>query len=191
MRFVWSFLALFTIASPVVAGDVCDNLWFTRNLLFDRAGYCFGSILGKAVFDNADCTTKEPGLDAQERDVLDAVKAREAELECKVDSRRTTLDVDMIMLRMAMLDLPLATGFESACFGWNGIEMPLHNARHSDSHVLGYLQVGDNIGYFYDPLTDDMGRDWNFITQYRNGQVVGVGWALIGDDLGKCDAYAG
>ena len=37
------------LASPAAASDVCDDLWFTRNLIMDRAGYCFGSVLGRAA----------------------------------------------------------------------------------------------------------------------------------------------
>ena len=57
-------LLLFLIASPAAASDVCHDLWFTRNLIMDRAGYCFGSMLGKATFDNSDCTGKNVSLDA-------------------------------------------------------------------------------------------------------------------------------
>ena len=42
--------------------EICDDLWLTRNLIFDRAGYCFGSVLGKSVFDNEGCTPGVPEL---------------------------------------------------------------------------------------------------------------------------------
>jgi len=53
-----AFLALLlaALAAPAAALEICDELWFTRNLIYDRAGYCFSSPLGRAVFDNSDCT---------------------------------------------------------------------------------------------------------------------------------------
>jgi len=47
MRFLIALICTL-LAAPVQALDYCDELWFTRNLAFDRAGYCFGSPLGKA-----------------------------------------------------------------------------------------------------------------------------------------------
>ena len=56
MRFVLTFL-LSLCVTPAFALDHCEEWWFTRNLVFDRAGYCFSSPLGQAVFDNSDCFT--------------------------------------------------------------------------------------------------------------------------------------
>jgi hypothetical protein len=42
------------------AGNICDQLWYARNAIFDRAGYCFSSARGKAAFDNTGCTGGTP-----------------------------------------------------------------------------------------------------------------------------------
>ena len=34
----WLLLVLLLIPAPVRALEICDDLWFTRNLLFSRAG---------------------------------------------------------------------------------------------------------------------------------------------------------
>ncbi|WP_428546823.1 YARHG domain-containing protein [Profundibacter sp.] len=106
MRLVLTIAALISIYTPAAAFSPCDDLWFTRNLLFARNGYCFASPLGQAVFGNAGCFTNEPGLDGQERDVLADVRDREKALECHVDNQRQRLDVDLIEQRKQMLDLP-------------------------------------------------------------------------------------
>lgn len=36
----------------------CQNLWYVRNSIYDRRGYCFKTADGKAVFDNSDCWVK-------------------------------------------------------------------------------------------------------------------------------------
>lgn len=36
----------------------CQNLWYVRNSIYDRRGYCFKTQDGKDVFDNSDCTVK-------------------------------------------------------------------------------------------------------------------------------------
>ena len=57
MRFL---TVVFLLLTPVtaVADALCDELWLTRNMVFDRAGYCFGSNLGEAIFDNSDCNSR-------------------------------------------------------------------------------------------------------------------------------------
>jgi len=185
MRFILAFVAM-SLPASAFAFDSCDDLWFTRNLVFDRVGYCFSSPLGKTTFGNNGCTTREPGLDAQEQDVVAAVIARERELGCHVDTQRTVLHVDLIAMRKIVLDLPLATEFESACIGWRGSPFDLHNAAHKDSHVIGFLQDGDTLDFYHDPL-----RDWEFVTQMRDGGVVGVGWVNFEGKEDLCDQSAG
>ena len=36
-------------AFPALAFDPCEDLWFSRNQLYDRAGYCFSTPLGLAT----------------------------------------------------------------------------------------------------------------------------------------------
>ncbi|MCK5500992.1 MAG: YARHG domain-containing protein, partial [Tritonibacter mobilis] len=61
MKLIVPLLAL-AAATPAVAGDYCADLWFTRNAIIDRAGYCFGSTLGQRLFDNGDCIAKSVSL---------------------------------------------------------------------------------------------------------------------------------
>jgi hypothetical protein len=36
----------------------CQNLWYVRNSIYDRRGYCFKTDDAKEVFDNSDCWVK-------------------------------------------------------------------------------------------------------------------------------------
>ena len=36
----------------------CQNLWYVRNSIYDRRGYCFKTQDGKDAFDNSDCHVK-------------------------------------------------------------------------------------------------------------------------------------
>jgi len=36
----------------------CQNLWYVRNSIYDRRGYCFKTQDAKDVFDNSDCYVK-------------------------------------------------------------------------------------------------------------------------------------
>ena len=71
-------VALSLLASPALASNACHDLWFTRNAVIDRAGYCFGSPLGRAVFNNAGCTGKSVSLPPQAQRMVAQVKEMEA-----------------------------------------------------------------------------------------------------------------
>jgi len=188
MRLALIFLSWIAAAQMAMANDICDDLWFTRNLLFDRAGYCFTSPLGRAVFDNAACTTNDPGLDAQQQDVLEQVLAREKQMDCKVNSARTKLDVSLPSWRMSLLDLPIA-GEGFACKGWKGASLPMYNAMHVDSHVLGHLARGDLLFLEHDAAKDLDGQHWDLVTQSRNAEITALGWVRFPTDSfpNKCE----
>ena len=61
----------------------CDSLWFQRNLIFHRNGYCFGGKRGQEVFGNDGCHTKSPTLSADETTQMNQIKAAEKELGCR------------------------------------------------------------------------------------------------------------
>lgn len=75
-------LGVLTGLPSLALADVCKSLWVERNAIFDARGYCFGSALGKAVFNNADCHTKNPSLSSSEKRRVASIKAREKSLNC-------------------------------------------------------------------------------------------------------------
>ena len=76
------FLTAMTLPIGAFAGETCEDLWFTRNLIMDRAGYCFGSALGQSLFDNGDCLGKSVVLDAASSRLVQELRAREAQFAC-------------------------------------------------------------------------------------------------------------
>ena len=70
-------------AAPVMpSGDICLDLWYERNAIYDANGYCFGSEKGLANFSNEGCYTSDPRLNTDEKLRVDAIKAEEARRGC-------------------------------------------------------------------------------------------------------------
>ena len=176
-------LALAALAGPAHALG-CDDFWFHRNLVADRAGYCFSSPLGRTIFDNTDCTTTTPQLDPASADLIARIRALEAEWGCAVDTARTTVQVNRPDLYARLIDIPMPSPYESACVGWRGGPVPLRAGRSLTAPVLGHAEPGDSIGYSH----EDAGG-WSFVETGDGGPI---GWVPAGtfDDPG-CEMYAG
>jgi uncharacterized caspase-like protein/uncharacterized protein YraI len=71
-----------TAATATSTGDICFDLWYERNAIFDANGYCFGSEKGLANFSNDGCYTSDPQLSTGEKSRVDAIKAEEARRGC-------------------------------------------------------------------------------------------------------------
>ncbi len=179
-------LALIVFAQPALAFDACDDLWFTRNLVFDRAGYCFGSPLGRAVFDDGDCTTTTPVLLAADRALIAVVKANEREFECQVDTARNSLDLPGRKLRHEMVTLPVRDVFESACFGWLKPEVPLFDGVHGAGRQIGVVRTGDDINFSH-----GFEAPFSFVTVYRDEVFQALGWGVFPFEDSACEAAAG
>ena len=92
------------LAGPSMALELCDELWFGRNLVFDQAGYCFGSPLGKAVFNNADCTTSSPEISPKDQAYIAWVKETEAEWQCQIDTTQIRILVALPDVQRRLVD---------------------------------------------------------------------------------------
>ncbi|EBA16598.1 hypothetical protein RSK20926_22774 [Roseobacter sp. SK209-2-6] len=62
ISFVFALSALPLSTTTAFADESCNDLWFTRNAIINQAGFCFGSNLGQALFDNGDCIAKSVPL---------------------------------------------------------------------------------------------------------------------------------
>jgi Domain of unknown function (DUF4453)/YARHG domain len=187
-RFAATLLAL-TIAVPAFGDDICDDLWLSRNQLFDRAGYCFSSPLGQAVFDNSDCTGTEVTLDRDSAALLAHIRAMEAEFGCAVNSSRRWLDVDNLGLRLALEVVVARSEFASGCLGWMGAPLALHAGPRAASPLLGRVTRGDDIVWEYETVRWPEG--WSFVTTYRDGVQTGLGWVAGDIDQALCSGLAG
>jgi hypothetical protein len=186
-RFIFAFaLVMASMSGPALALNVCDDLWFTRNLILDRAGYCFTSDLGQAIFDNADCVEGEVALAPRAEALVDLISADEDGLQCRVDDTRTSLDIPDIPTRMLMVDLPIATLYESACVGWLGDSLELRTARNDEAEVIGAAERGDALAFQF----QDEGA-WSFVEVLGQDGLLGMGWAKVQIAEENCVAIAG
>ncbi len=179
-------LVLLVVASPALAFDACDDLWFTRNLVFDRAGYCFGSPLGRAVFDNGDCRTNAPVLSTADQEIIAAVKTAEREFACHVDTDRTGLNLPDVPRRKTMTTLPVIEIFESGCYGWRSSDVALFDGVETGARQIGDVVRGDDILFlhvFQEP--------YSFVLVYRDDMFVAQGWGIFPVDGQSCEMAAG
>ena len=183
------------LAAPAARAQdaLCEDWWFARNLIFDRAGYCFASPLGVALFDNADCTTTTPELPAGLAAQVAQIRALEADYGCAVDTARRALgDLQAVTPYRTMWDIPVRDWGESGCIGYRGPEVALRLGAREDAPVIGRIQPGMSIGFGH------LGRDgFDYVTvipmsggEPRFKEAV-TGWARLGPPPLQCDSYAG
>lgn len=184
-----SFLIFLVLGTPALAGDFCDDVWFSRNLMYDRSSYCFESNLGKAVFDNSDCSPLGGILTKMDRDFVDWMDQLAKDYHCDVDTTRTTLDVDLIDVRRLISPPVGPEGFEGDCIDWKGPDIELRQMANLTSPISGQVQQGDNIFWEYKALYTPDG--WWFFTVRREGEVAALGWSDYEFDADLCTAFAG
>lgn len=178
------------LAGQSYASELCDDLWFSRNLVFDQAGYCFGSPLGQAVFDNSDCTTNSPSLNREAQAMVAWIKDMERLESCQVDTSRTTLQIPLLDVRRRLEDPVVLSLFQSACFGWRGASIPLRAGYGYEHEVIGYVQYGDDVHWAYEWYTAPEG--WDFLAvKLRDGTSQAIGWTEVQIDPDLCDSMAG
>lgn len=180
-------IAVTFFSVPVLAGDACDDLWFSRNAIFHANGYCFASPLGKAIFGNTGCSEKPLNLSLYDQTKIAHIKEEEWRRECKVDTARTTLNIDAIKLRFLLITQPVSDRLESSCINYKGPDPILLFAGLSlNSLKIGQVEPGDNVNWKH---YGESG--WAFVTVYSNdyGYVKTVGWTNQAEF--ECENYAG
>ena len=73
---------------PGSRASTCDSLWIERNQILNAAGYCFETPLGRAVFDNSDCTPGQPALPEAALNRIARLQAMETRRACAVSTDR-------------------------------------------------------------------------------------------------------
>ncbi len=67
--------------------ESCDSLWYQRNAIFARNGYCFQGARGRQAFSNSGCrigvAAGDIPLTAAERREVEQIVARERALQCR------------------------------------------------------------------------------------------------------------
>lgn len=179
-------LVLAVMPQVALALEYCDEMWFTRNLIFDRAGYCFGSPLGQAVFDNADCRPGQVSLSPEAAAFVKVIRQSETLERCQVDTNRRSLRVSLIEQRKRLVDLPVPSLFESACIGWLRPSVALRAARSARATEIGRVGRGDTLLFQYEDA-----EGWSFVEVMRDERVVDLGWMQVRWGDGACAQFAG
>jgi hypothetical protein len=172
-------LALFFVAAsllaPTSAVANCADYWFTRNLIFDRAGYCFGSPLGQAIFDNGDCTTKSPVLAAQDKAAVARLRANEADSQCQMNTQARSLPLPDIAFRKQLqtIPIPLPRNSAAGCLTWSGGDAMIHNGASDGFAIVGRITNGANIYFNY-----ELAGNWSYVAVESGGGLF-QGWASL------------
>lgn len=185
-------LPLILMAAPLHAESGCEDIWFTRNLIMDRAGYCFGSPLGQAMFDNSDCIGKQVQPDPYFQPVITEILRLEREHGCRVDTSRRWLDIADIAYRRVLTDLPVRDEFESGCLGWTGPVTPLYTGHHEPFRELGQITPGDYVHFAYYSAHGADRAGWTYVTVHQPvwGDLKSAGW-LYWQGETPCADFAG
>lgn len=180
-------LVLFLVPTAANAGG-CEDLWFTRNLILDRAGYCFGSNLGKSIFDNADCIGKSVRLTSSANTKVKEIQEMEKQFQCKVNTRGSALDLEDISLRRRLTNLPIRDEFESGCIGWKQGVTALRSAPDDSAAVVGRIVDGDDVLFSHIPV-----GNWSYVTVRSPGWGVlkSGGWLGAKTSEASCRQWAG
>lgn len=179
--------AMLGLSSPSF-GDTCDDLWFSRNMIFDQAGHCFSSDNAKRIFDNQNCTGAVSKLPKDQEARVSTLRGMEKELGCKVNSSSFTASFPDLKNRFRLKVQPVALDGEFACVGWKGPEKFLLNEPSLDGEKLGYVLVyGDVIGINH--MNENF--DWDYVTIFDAHGFKAAGWTYGLDIETNCEMLAG
>ncbi len=180
---------LILAATPLRADPLCDDWWFTRNLVYNQNGYCFSTPLGQALFDNSDCIGTEVTLSATDQEIVAEARRMEEQFNCAVDTGATTLDIPNLPLWLRLEQSVVHEEFASGCLGWQGEDIPLYAGPREGAEQIATIRFGDDIVGEYKDIGAPPG--WGFVTLYRGQDQIGLGWsnARLNHDL--CSRTAG
>jgi len=177
-------------ASAQVVDEYCNDYWFVRNQVINAAGYCFGSPLGQAIFDNSDCTPGPVTLSPEHQALVDRIAGIERAGGCKVDTSATSLPIPLLHLRLQLEDFAMRdpdSGF--GCFGYTGPGFMLW-AGHRESGVpISEVTPGDDLIYLY--WAPEAPPGWTYLDVKRDGEPVGLGWTNVSVSDEDCTQVAG
>ena len=173
--------------------DPCADLWFSRNAMLDKAGYCFSTPLGKALFDNSDCNTKQPKLTPEVKAQIAIIRKLERAGEdalyeaCNIDTGQQNLDLPDIEFRKQLDFQPATDGDVSFCLGYVGPDIPLYAAPWNGARRTGVIRGGDNLS-----LAHLDWKGWSFSIVFQQNTTIGLGWyrGPIAN-MSQCKQWAG
>lgn len=183
-------LPTLALPTPARAEAFCEDLWIARNTMFHRAGFCFSSVLGRALFDTTRCTGTTPRLSPADAQMADHARWMEAELGCKVDTARpASARMRNQAARLARLrDIPVADEFGWACHGYRGPAFDLHGGAGAETPVIG--QALPETTLFSEHL---LRNGWAFVVARdpATGATLAEGWTPRRTASEECRFEAG
>lgn len=172
------FIALAFAASPATAqnSSFCQELWLSRNAVMDRAGQCFDTPLGQAVFDNSDCVEGDIRLTPLDAEITRMAREMEDWAECAVDTEAEQLVPRAEAFHAQLMELftiPVREDTEHGCVGYFGPPIPLHTGISTSTTVLGAVLPGRSYSLSHLPLRGG----WAYLeVTDGEGRLVAHGW---------------
>jgi hypothetical protein len=155
--------------------DFCADLWFTRNAIMDRAGYCFGSTLGQSLFDNSGCKGQQVQLSPELSETVAYLRRLEAQAGCRIDTSSPFLALEDLAFRRRLTDLPLLDPdfLGAGCIGWQGPDLALQAGYTRNAPVIGQIRSGN---WFSMQHINPDGWSYVIVGQSAYEPVISAGW---------------
>ncbi|MCH2164052.1 MAG: DUF4453 domain-containing protein [Marinovum sp.] len=194
-----SFSALALAASPALADpDICAEYWYSRNAIFNYGGYCFGSALGQAEFDNSDCIPGPPALSESDAVQVTQIRTYEDHFDCAVNTGTQSIAFSTKPLLSRLIDLPVrgfdgsvddpvSLEFTAACINYLGpTPIALRAGTTTDTPIIGAIKPGDDV------ITSHHGLNgWTYLTARGPGDQDSGGWTSTPFASLTCEGFAG
>lgn len=191
MRFVPFFLLLLLMSAPA-AHAFCERAWVARNMIFDRAGHCFGSTLGQIMFNNADCIGTSPVLSPADQEAVNQIRGTEQQIGCRINTAGgPNAEMQAAFAEYSrLIDIPAIDHLGFACWGYLGPPAPLRAGASFNAPIIGQIETGQSASYQYWPR-----NGWNYVhvSTGPSGVGLGSGWVQLdlGPDGSLCEMQAG
>ena len=143
---------MFAPVAPAAAANLCDDLWLSRNEIFDNAGFCFRSTLGQSLFDNAGCRNQTPAFSEIQQDNIAAIVQTETQFACEVDTRRGALNIDALAVRKRLTYQPVAKPDGVTCRGYIGPDQTMRAAPDGAGRNLGAMISGETLAFQHEDV---------------------------------------
>lgn len=172
--------SLIALTPPPVSAQqdtpFCQEIWLSRNTIMDRAGQCFASPLGRAVFDNSDCVESDIRLNPLDAEIVRVAQEIEAWAGCAVDTDATRLMVEVLPFRARLMELftvPVRIDSEHGCTGYHGPPITLHTGISTNMTVLGTVGPGQGFSLAHMQVRGG----WEYLEVYdADGALLTHGW---------------
>ena len=176
IRYLLTFSCL-ALPANAQTSAFCQEVWLSRSTILDRAGQCFGTPLGQAVFDNSNCIGEEVRLNPLDADQVRVAQEIEAWAECEVDTNIDHLLPNVLPFHARLRDLftvPVRNSGEVECTGYLGQPLSLHTGTSTSMTEIGTAQPSQTLVLSHQPVRGG----WQYLEVLdTSGADIAHGWA--------------